>query len=404
MNPIVITGIIIITGFLCGELATRLKLPKITGYIVAGIFLNPDLFHFIPKEVLSHTDLITQISLSFITFSVGGTLLYSRIKELGRGIMYITFFEAQLAFLFVFAGMVLCAPGILGMSSDSFVTGIVPLGIMAAALASATDPSATLAITHEYKARGDVTSTIMGVSAFDDVLGIINYSFAFVIAGVLVAGQKFNLEVSVGQPLIIIFGSVVMGILFGAIFNRVSWMVSKEKEGVLIVLILGLLMLCYGSAQNLGFDQLLSTMVMGVVVINFNHLRDRVFRILERYTEELVFVLFFTISGMQLDFSTLQTTWLISLIFILLRAGGKITGTSIGAHLAGCSKKVKKYTSAGLIPQGGIVIGMALLVKQSPQFSHIGDIILSVIIGSTVVQELIGPMLVKKALKDAGEI
>lgn len=93
MDTMLIVGIIIFTGFLFGELAQQVRLPKITGYILAGICLNPRLLPLIPESFTDHTDFVTNISLSFITFSVGGTLLYSRLKALGKTILAITLGE-----------------------------------------------------------------------------------------------------------------------------------------------------------------------------------------------------------------------------------------------------------------------------------------------------------------------
>ena len=404
MQPILIVGIIVITGFLFGELAERIRLPKITGYILAGILLNPDVVKFMPSDVIKHTALVTNISLSFITFSVGGTLLYSRIKKLGKSILYITLFEAESAFICVIVGLLIVMPFFMHATNSAWATTFIPISILLAALASPTDPSATLAITHEYKAKGSVSSTIMAAAAFDDVLGIINYSLAVVIANTLIMHKAFNVENSLLEPLRIIAGALLLGSAFGVIFNKVSSLLSKKSDGVLIVLVLGFLTLCFGTASLVQVDQLLSTMVMGIVVVNFNLHRDKVFAILERYTEELIFVLFFTISGMQLDFGVLAKSFILVLFFVLFRTIGKVLGTRTGAWLSNAPPTVKKYAAGGLIPQGGIVIGLALMMKQDPAFSAISDIIISVTIGSTVVHELIGPIIAKTVLKKAGEI
>ncbi|MFH1441208.1 MAG: cation:proton antiporter [Candidatus Omnitrophota bacterium] len=405
MPNIFIVGIIIFTGFIMGELVTRIRLPKVTGYILAGILLNPGVFNFIPKDILNHTNLITNISLSFITFSVGGTLFYPRIKKLGKGILYITLFEAEMAFILVIAGLLLVMPFFIHPSQGaSWIYTFVPVAVLMASLASPTDPSATLAVVHEYKAKGEVSSTIMGVSAMDDVLGIINYSLAVIVAQTILMHQNFSFMSSLGKPVFIILGTILLGIVFGWIFNVITLWIKKESEGFFIVLIFALLTLCFGSAALLGLNELLATMTMGIVVVNFNFKREKIFKVLERYTEELIFALFFTISGMQLNFAIFSKYLIIVLFFVIFRILGKVSGTLIGATLAKSSKKVRFYTSGGLIPQGGIVVGLALLMKQNPAFSHISDIIISIIIGSTVIHELMGPVFAEISLRKAGEI
>ena len=404
MESLLIVGIIVFTGFIFGEILSKIKLPKVTGYILAGVLLNPQLFYIIPATFTDHTDVITNIALSFITFSVGGTLLYKRIKKLGKGILFITLFEAELAFLTVFLGLLVIAPFLIAIPNATIFTVFIPLSLLLGALAAPTDPSATLAVAHEYKAKGVVSSTIMGVAAFDDALGIINYSLAISIAAILVLNQSFNLYSSIIQPLFVIFGAIALGLVIGFLFNAITKVFNKEKEGAFIVIILCFLLLCFGIASVLGVDELLATMSMGVIVVNFNPMKDKIFKILERYTEELIFVLFFTISGMHLNFSIVSTSLLLILFFVLFRTLGKFMGTTLGAHLAKSPIKIKKYTIGGLIPQGGIVIGLALLIKQKPGFDSLSDIIISIIIGATIIHEFIGPIVAKTTLKHAGEI
>jgi len=404
MESLLIIGAILFTGFVLGEIVSKIKLPKITGYLLAGILLNPGLFHIIPASFNEHTDVITNIALAFITFSVGGTLLYKKTKKLGKGIIGITFFEAEFAFLAVFLGFLAITPFFLNIANATWFAVFIPISLLLAALASPTDPSATLAVSHEYKAKGEVSSTIMGVAAFDDALGIVNYSLAITVAGVLILHQTFNVYSSLIDPLFVIFGAMLLGAVFGFIFNSITWLVKRETEGMFIVIIICFLLLCFGVAKIIGVDELLATMSMGAIVVNFNRLREKIFKILERYTEELIFVLFFTISGMHLNFSVLSTSYILILFFIIFRTIGKVSGSKLGAYLAKSPRKVKKYVAGGLIPQGGIVIGLALLIKQNNAFDQIADIIISVIIGATIIHELIGPIIAKISLKKAGEI
>lgn len=403
MSAILIVGIIIFCGFFFGEFASKIRLPRITGYIAAGILLNPGFVSFIPKDIAARTNLITNISLSFITFSIGGTLLFSKIKKLGKGIGFITLFEAEFSFLFVALGFIVLAKFIPGLTSATFAT-FVAFGILIGAIASPTDPTGTLAVTHQYKSKGEVTTTILGVSAFDDATGIINYSVAVVFALSLMLHEKLSIIDSFGYPILIILGSLLLGVFFGLLLNFISFIVKRETEGVLIVVIFALLALCYGLANLFKVDELLSTMTMGAVVVNFNSKREKIFKMLSRYTEELVFVIFFTLSGMQLNFSVFSKVAVFVIVFAILRFAGKYSGSVFGAFLAKTDSKVRNLTSLGLVPYGGIVVGLALLIKQNPAFDSFSDIILSIIIGSTVIHELIGPVLAEVAFKRAGEI
>ncbi len=403
MSPILIVGVILFTGFLVGELCTFVRLPKVTGYILAGLILNPKFTNIIPESFVDHTSLVTNIALSFIAFSVGGTLLSSKVRTLGKSIIFITLFEAEFAFLFVALSFIFLAPILVPSSNLGLLLYFIPVALLLASLASPTDPSATLAVEHEYHATGEVTSTIMGVAAFDDILGIINFSLSVAVVNICLTHHAFGIH-SILQPLIRILTSIITGCLFGFFLNFVSKIIKRESEGVLITVIIGLLALCYGCAGILGADGLLSTMMMGIITVNFNIKRDKIFKILERYTEEIILVLFFTISAMHLDLSVLLSNYLFIFMFVIFRSLGKYSGTFLGGRISKSSATVQKYTAGGLIPQGGIVIGLALLVKQNAAFGSFSDIILNVVIGATVIHEIIGPIISKFALKKAGEI
>lgn len=195
-----------------------------------------------------------------------------------------------------------------------------------------------------------------------------------------------------------------MGILFGFSLNLLTRFSRKESEGVFIVLILSTLALCFGIANLINADELLATMTMGIIVVNYNKKRRKLFKILERYIEELIFILFFTIGAMHLKFSVLAHSLIPIFLFVLFRATGKFLGVITGATLSRASEKIKRYDAGGLIPQGGIIIGLALMIKEKPIFNSFSDLIMSITIGGTIVHELIGPIVAEITLKRAGEI
>ncbi len=403
MNLLLLAGIILLAGVLFGEVASMFKLPKITGYIIAGIFLNLLLADLKPDDIETHTDVVTNISLAFITFSVGGTLLWKTIKSLGKSIVIITILESELALLFVLGGFFV----ILNFFniSDAIPIAMIPvIAVLLGALASPTDPSATLAVKHQFKANGPVSDSIMGIAAFDDVFGIVNFSLGIAIARMIISKTSINYETVFFSPLIQIFGGILLGIFFGFLFNLSIRILRKESDGSLIVIVFSFLLLCYGFSEYFDLDKLLATMTMGAIVVNFNKESQRIFRLLERYTEELIFVLFFTISGMKLDFSVMNTALPMIFLFVFLRASGKFTGVLTGASITKTNPKIRKYVGFGLFPQGGIVIGLTLIVQSIDEFRPVADVIMAVVIGATVVHELLGPVLARIALKKAGEI
>ncbi len=405
MDTTFIVGLILITGFLFGKTAERWGLPKASGYILAGVALNPGISPVIPASFPDLTEPVTNICLAFITFEVGGSLSLDKIKKLGRGILSITFFESVTAFAFVVTGFYL----MLTFFNSFWGSGLDPLwvwpfSLLIGSLAAPTDPSATLAVSHEYHARGMVSDTIMGVAAFDDAMGMILYSISGAVALSLVAGGDISFGHVSASFVTEMAVSVGVGFIFGYLFNRLTRFFDLNNEAQFIVILLGLMALCYGASDRLNGDPLLSTMSLGFIIVNYNQRQKMIFEVLERYTEELIFIFFFTISGMHLVFSSLVQGSLLIGLFVILRAAGKFSGTLLGAQITHMPEKIKKYTAWGLIPQGGIVIGLALAMRKQADFTGFSDLLLGVIMGATIIHELVGPLLAKMTLKKAGEI
>jgi len=403
MNTLLAIGILIASGFTLGELVEKLGLPRVTGYILAGVLLNPGVLHVVPVQFVEATEPVTNIALAILTFAVGGTLALSPLRELGKGVAFIAVGEAELAALAVTLGTVATLPFLIHIENASFLITYLPLSLLLGSLASPTDPSATLAVMHQYKAKGPVSFSIMAAAALDDALGLINFSIAVMLATIFTSHVSVHAS-SLFVPFFSIGGAILLGITLGISFHVVSRVIHGESEGLFIVLILAILTLCYGIATLLHLDQLLATMSVGVTVVNFGHERDRIFRLIETYAGPLVFVLFFTISGMHLDFQILLRFLPVVLLFVIFRSVGKLGGAYIGARLARAQPPVRRYTGWGLIPQGGIVIGLALVMKQNLALASISDVLLNVVIGATVIHELIGPLTTKIALHKAGEL
>ena len=172
----------------------------------------------------------------------------------------------------------------------------------------------------------------------------------------------------------------------------------------MVVLILGALFSCYGLAQFFGLDELLSTMTLGALAANSGKDEDKFFISVREYFEEFIFVVFFVIAGAHLQLNVLIKCLWIVIVFVIARMGGKFLGSFTGASISGACSNVRKYTAMGLVPQGGIVVGLALLVKQNPDFNAFSTILLNIVLGTTVFFEFLGPLLTEIAIKRSNEI
>ncbi|MCK3683948.1 cation:proton antiporter [Maribellus sp. YY47] len=291
-------------------------------------------------------------------------------------------------------------PGIFSMQSH----WILILALLIAPLASPTDPSATIAVIHQYKAKGQVSDTIMEVAALDDAMAVLLFSISVAVAAIVAGNNDTSISSSVLHAFYKIAGAVLAGGITGWLTGFLSKMLKIENEGQWIVLLAAVIIFTFGIASFLNLDEILAAMALGAFITNFNKQSKLLFKIVERYTEALIMLLFFILSGLHLDLFAIPDATLLILIFVLLRITGKYFGARLGASWAHAPQKVRRYTSGGLIPQGGIVIGLALLISKNPAFSNIAHPLLAVIMGSAIFHELLGPLAAIRALKKAGEI
>lgn len=403
MNLLLTLGVLLIVGYLAGWLFSKVGLPKIIGYILTGILFSPNSSKLIEPNLIELTRPLMEVCLGIITFEVGGALKWSRLKKHTKEIFSITILASLVPYLLIVGGLLLITklfPGIIQIPADN----LIPLALILGALASPTEPAATLSVIRQYKAKGKVTDTILGVAALDDMLGILIFSLT--ISGILIAvsdGTQSSPALLVNS-VYQIGGAIVVGAVIGFSFNLFSIKNSIEGEGQWVVIILSLIILGIGLTKFLKVDILLSSMTAGVVVANFCTKQSIIFRILQRYTEELIFLFFFILSGLHLDISTIPVAASLIWIFIIFRTSGKYIGTNIASRFVNADASIRKYTAGGLLPQGGIVFGLILSIYENEIFHNISNVLITTLMGTMIIHEFIGPIVAKISLKNAGEL
>ena len=401
MNTLFWIGLLLLLGHFGGLVAKRFKLPMVSSYIIIGILLSPSVTKILPQDFLESSNVIVSFSLAMIAFMIGGNLRWKSIKKLENTIIRITIAEGQCAFLLTAAGIFLVLPFIEKFTLASSWQFHLSIALFLGALSSATAPAATLAVIHEYKAKGPLTSTILGIVAMDDSLAMINFAISLSIATFLLNAQDTSILSVIVFPLKEIFLSIPLGILAGFIMNH--FLKDVDKSSAIMTIVFGSVLCSFSLADYLGLDGLLTTMALGITLTNIYPMFDRMASGIEDNYEEIIFILFFIISGAHIDINILLSTWPITLFYIILRMAGKISGAYLGAKLSHAPEPIRKYTGFALVPQAGVALGLALILHQNPDFKDIGHIVLNIIIASTAIHELIGPFFTKYAIFKANE-
>ena len=379
--------IVLIVGIIGGKLAKIFKLPNVSGYLVAGLFLGPSFFKFINAGDIDTFSVISELALAVIAFSIGSEFIIKDMLKFGKSIIIITIAEVVFAIGAVFIVMFF-------LFKQSFAFSII-----IAAMSAATAPAATLLVMRQYNAHGPLTRTILPVVALDDVFGIIAFGIAMSLAKLSISSESFSLFQMVIDPIIEIGGSIILGFILGVILTYVS----KKSKGrdELQVMSLAAIGIATGLSTILNLSPLLTCIMMGATLVNMMQNFKRLFESVNDFVSP-IYVLFFTLAGASLDLSIFLQIGLMGIAYVIARAGGKIFGAWVGAKSVNADPMVTKYLGLGLLPQGGISIGLLVLVRQ--QLPEYAMAISSIIMFSVLIYEVSGPIFAKIAIEKAGEI
>jgi Kef-type K+ transport system membrane component KefB len=269
------------------------------------------------------------------------------------------------------------------------------------AIGAATAPAATLMVVKQYNAKGPLVDTLLPVVAMDDAVCIMIFGVSSAIAKVLIEGlESVSLATLILTPIFEIIGALALGFFMGFVL---AWLSKKVKgEDELLAVIIAFIFLTTGLSIQFNFSSLLSCMMIGTTLANVVPNNKKVFTVIEHFTPP-VLVLFFTISGVELNLSILKSVGLVGIAYVILRAVGKILGGYLGAAAAKSPKTVRNYLGFALLPQAGVAIGLSM-VAQKILPAPFGDEIRTIILAAVIVYELMGPPLAKFALVKAGEI
>lgn len=380
-------GIIIIAGIIGGRVANLLKLPNVSGYIVAGLLVGPSFFNFVKTTEVSQLNIINDMALGAIAFSVGSEFLIKEMKKMGKNVMIITVAEVIGAIAIVFSVMFF-------IFKQSFEFSIV-----IASMSAATAPAGIIMVIRELKAKGPLIKTILPIVAIDDALGIIAFGLAISIAKITSGGEVISIFKMISVPLFEILGSLLLGLVIGFILSFVSKKAKGRDE--LLTMIIGFILATTGMANYLGLSAILTCMMMGATLVNLMQNSNRVFSLINEFTPP-IYLLFFTVAGAGIDIGVLSKVGILGIGYILARASGKIIGATLGAQYVKSEPAVIKNLGMSLLTQGGVSIGLSAIVRRElPQFS---TEIVTVILFSVLIFEIMGPILAKVAITNAGEV
>lgn len=377
-------ALLLLTGLAGGHLATKINLPSVTGYILGGLILGPSVLGIITNEVYESLSFVNELALGILAISVGTELHRTMIKKFGKNLIILSLGNNILSGILVTGGTYLMGMPITYAS----ILGVISMTV---------SPSGVATMIKEKRAKGEMTQNLLGLVAFDNLITII--LFGVVIAFVETAGNIDVNEVS-------LIANVGLDLVFGAFIGIasgffVSFFIRKELANDKLLVILGAAILFNsGMATVFGLAPVLVNIISGATISNLTNRKVLVAQVINRM-ELPIFVVFLTLAGGHLDIAIFASVGLVGVAYIIGRGFGKYFGAYIFSAFTSLNSKARRNIGFGLMPQAGIAIGLATIAEQS--IPGVTGIITGVVLTGAVVFEIVGPLLVAKALDNVGE-
>ncbi len=376
---LIMISIMLLAGFIMTRLTKKLLLPNVSGYILAGIIIGPYVLKIVPLEFVRNLDFISDIALAFIAFGVGRFFKKETLLRTGKWVIIITLFESLLAGLLITLTMYY----IFKLS--------LSLSLLLGAIGTATAPASTVMTINQYHGKGDFVYTLLQVVALDDVVCLLVFSIVSSVIVALDSGQ-FALT-SIVIPLSLNILMILLGALFAYILNLL--LVPKRSQDNRLIITTAMLLGLTGFCAIFNVSPLLACMAFGAVYINVA--KDKaLYHQLNIFTPPIM-VMFFVVSAMNLDLTILKSFGIVGVAYFVIRIVGKYLGAYLGSYLVQTSKEIRNYLGVVLIPQAGVSIGLAYLARRMLP-SDIGNLLMTIILASSILYELIGLASAKFAL------
>lgn len=390
MNELASLGLILLLALLAGHLVQALRIPEVSGYILAGVVLGPSALGWVSHENLQALGVLSEVALGLILFSIGSVFEYNLLLRFGRRIMRLTLIESVLASVLVIAAMLS-----LGQSWQ--------LSCILGAIAIATAPASTLMVIRECNGRGPLSDTLLGIIAINNIFCIIAYSLVAAAIEMTASWQGLaSLPTTMYHSLFPLVwqlvGSVALGFLVGLMLA--GWASQVKEGGEMLILLAGSILLCVGVSRMVDLEPLVASLAVGATMVNLSHRSRRLFHTLAG-TDPPFYAIFFVIAGADLDVASVPEMGLLGVAYLSARAIGKFLGAKWGARVLRLDKNVQAYLGYALMAQAGLAVGLMLAVEG--RFPEYADTVTTVILSAVAIYEMIGPISARFAIVRAGE-
>jgi Kef-type K+ transport system membrane component KefB len=390
-------GILLLTADTFGALTHDAGLPRLVGYLLAGLALGPSVTAIVPPGVLQDLAMMKRLAVGLIGLLAGAELRAADLRLRRRAIFWILTLQVLAVVAAVWAALLLThrwIPFLVDLGTGSLVF----VALLFAATLAVNSPMVTLAMLTETGARGPLARTTLGVVLVADVVVILLFTAAFSLAQGSLGGSPAGAPSSLFELLREVLESICAGLLVGGVVSLYLRFVRHE----LVVFAVVVVFATAAAAQALQFELLLSLLVAGFFVENLAPVRAEPLVETLHHMAVPVFVIFFAMAGAELDVASFASLWPFILLLAVVRGGAILGGSRAGARMGGAEPVVAREIWTGLVSQAGVALGLATIIAE--RLPGLGRAMQVLIVGIIAVNESVGPVLFRRGLSRAGEI
>lgn len=393
LGPPATLGFVLLGGMAAGNLAAAVGLPKLTGYLLLGVLSGPFGLAFFGHAAVGGLSWMNELALALIALQAGSELALSELRHGAKGLSWAILCHAIVIPLGMACAFAFLSPWLHLPGQPTLLTALA-LGGVWGALALSKAPADTLAILSETGAQGRFASHVLGVVVLIDVVVLVVFALALLIAKSALNPHVILSLHSLGNLGVELGSSCAAGVSFGLAVAAWFWLVGDDMR-------LGTLF-CICSAFAVGafcrylrYDALLVFVAAGFIVRNLSAQGPRLLHAVESLSHG-VMVVFFATAGASLNLTALTSLWPVALALAFLRMGANLAASYLGHSLARDPRDWRWQSHTAFISQAGVTLGLASIVAH--QLGSAGAQLAMLAVAVVGINELIGPVAFKQTL------
>lgn len=388
-------GFLLLAAYFMARLAGRIGLPRLTGYLLAGVLAGPFVLDLVTHEMADSLAIVNGVATCILGLTAGAELNLERVKPVMATLRALTILSV-LGVVVALAGVLYLIRPMLPMFAQLSLTESIAVCAVLAVALTPQSPAVVMALISETGADGPLSQLMLATVVVADLVIVLCYAIAAAVAGAIVGAgvDVADVVISVGWELV---GSVGFGIAAGMLIGGFLRVVGRSAS-------LFALLICVVVAQigtRIHLDPLIVTLTAGIWLENFS--RADASALLEGFESAQlpVFLVWFALSGAKLDLPLLQ----VSLVPVLILAGTRALWFFISARaacaLTSAPPTVARYSWTGLIPQAGLSLALIVVIQANfPSFGRDAAVLILSLLG---VNLLVSPIALRLALIRSGE-